>query len=164
MVTTRIWRAARLVGAAATLGGCVATPLLSVVPGQGKSYADLQRDDAACRAAPVAATTAPATATATTSPAYYQCMAARGELVVANRTAAYPAYAATPYYPYAYPAYGYPYYGYPYSAAYLAPYVGLGIGLGFGGGFYGGRYWHRGFEHHGFGHGHFRGGWHGHRH
>ena len=141
-----IWNVALLSGAVAALGGCVSEAPLSVAPGQGKTYADFQRDDAACRVTPAAPVTGSATTPATAQAAapeanYYQCMSAKGDMVIANRTVAYPAYAAYPY-PYAYPGFGYPYaypyYGYPGSAAYLAPYVGLGIGIGIGGGYYGG--------------------------
>ena len=50
---------ASLLGGMSVLAGCVADPALSVAPGAGKTHADLQRDDAACRAtqAGTAATT-----------------------------------------------------------------------------------------------------------
>ncbi len=171
MVSKSICNAVFLAGAAAALGGCVAEAPLSVAPGQGKTYADFQRDDAACRTGPAAPATGsvstPATATAQTAApegTYYQCMAAKGDMVIANRAVAYPAYpayAGYPY-PYAYPAYGYPFgypYGYPYSAAYLGPYVGLGVGIGIGG-YYGGRGWHGGDRggYHGGGYGGYHGG------
>jgi hypothetical protein len=173
---------AAIAAVGAALGGCVAeAPALSVAPGQGKSYADLQRDDAACRAsvAPATAPSAAVTAPGSTAPVasgsnYYQCMQARGELIVANRPVPYPVYAGSyaPYYGYSYyggpyygyPYYGYPYYGYPYPATYVGPYVGIGIGFGFGGGYghgwrdfdRGGRGFDRGgrdFGHGGAGHG-----------
>lgn len=134
MASTRPWTSCALAGAGLALSGCVAAPL-TVVPGQGRSYAQFQSDDAACRAAPA---TTQATASATTASAYYQCMSARGNLVVADRTVAYPAYLGAPYYAYPYPAYPYSYaypsypYGYPYPPPPVRPYVGFGLGIGFG--------------------------------
>ena len=152
MVTRGIWSLAGVAATAALLGGCVAATPLSVAPGQGKSYTDLQRDDAACRATPAAAGQPTASTAAAPAGNYYQCMATKGELVVANQTVAYPGYVGYPY-AYAAPFYGYPYYGYPYPATYL----GLGFGFGYGGGFYHGGYFHEGYRG-GYFHGGYRGG------
>ncbi len=149
------------------LSGCVAAvpvqPTLTVIPGQGKTEANLRADDAACRGAPVATTraaNAPVTqASPVTADQYYACMASKGEDVVQQQPQAYAAYpyAVPAYVPYAYPAvaaYPYPYYGYgyaypyPYGVGYFGPYVGFGVGFGYGG-FYG-----RGF------HGGYHGGYH----
>ena len=135
MVIRTIERFVCLMVVVSLVGGCVSNTPLSVAPGAGKSYADLERDDAACRAAAAGAATASTTAQPTT---YYQCMSARGEMVIANRPVAYPAYAGYPY--------PYPFYGYPYSTAYLAPYVGFGIGIGIGSGHYHGGGWHGGYH------------------
>ena len=121
-----------LAGAAGLLAGCVAEAPYAVAPGPGKTYAEFQRDDAACRT-PAAAAPAGASASAQVSgDLYYRCMAARGEIVSATPAyAAYPAVAAAPYpYP-AYPYAAYPY-GYPYTWPYVAPSIGIGIGFGIG--------------------------------
>ena len=149
--------------AALALGGCVAVPAqptYTVIPGQGKTEANLRADDAACRRAPAAATTTrTAEAPAVTAEQYYACMASRGEAVIEEVPRAYPAYAYTApaYVPYAYPPvvaypYAYPGYLYPYGAGYVGPYVGFGIGFGYGG-LYGGRAFHR----IGYGYGGYRG-------
>ncbi len=158
-----------LVGAAGLgLSGCVAAvpvqPTLTVIPGQGKTEANLRADDVACRgAAPQSATGTSSTpasqAPAVTADQYYACMASRGESVIQQQTQVYPAYAyaAPAYVPYAYPAvaYPYPYYGYGYPYGYFGPYVGFGIGFRFGGS-YGHDYGYRGgYGHGGFGHGGF---------
>ena len=153
------------------LSGCVAAvpvaPTYTVIPGQGKTEANLRADDAVCRGSS-AGTAAAATTTqgvAVTADQYYQCMASRGQAVIQEQPQAYPAYsyAAPAYVPYAYPAvaaYPYPYYGYgygygyPYGAGYFGPYVGFGVGFGYGR-FYGG---HGGFRG-GYGYGGYRGGY-----
>lgn len=134
------------------LTGCVAAvpvqPVYTVIPGQGKTEANLHADDTACRVVP-AATTVEA-AVPVTEGQYYTCMASRGEAVIQEQAQGYPAYGAAPYvvpaYA-AYPAYGYPYgYGYPYYGGYYGPYVGFGVGFGFGRfGGYGGYGGYRGF-------------------
>ncbi|MDP9097055.1 MAG: hypothetical protein M3N26_10995 [Pseudomonadota bacterium] len=154
MLQARALRLMVMAGTITALAGCV-NPALTVVPGQGKSYSDLQRDDAACRATPVTTGQA-ATPTAGTSASvdrgdYYTCMAAHGQSVIEQRPAAYPIYAAYPVYPYAYAypypyPYGYPFYaGYPFASPYYGPYGALGIGFGVGSGFYGGGYFGRGY-------------------
>ena len=179
-------RSVALAAAALALSGCVAAvpteSSLTVIPGQGKTEADLRADDVICRSASNA-TGAPAgtagqlvtsasAATAVSADQYYACMAARGETVIEQRTAVVPAYAG-----YAYPAYpaygygvpyaGYPYgyggygYGYPFYGPYYGPYAGFGVGFGFGR-FYGGRGYYGGF-HRGFGYGGYRGGYGGFR-
>ncbi len=161
MISLRSAGSLTATGAMLALAGCVASGPLTVIPGQGRSYADLQRDDTACRAAPVAATatttaTAGAASTAAAAPAgdYYRCMQSRGNLLVAHDAApayayGYPAGYGYGYaYPAAYPYYGYPYYaGYPYGGFY-GPALGLGIGIGIGSAFYVG---HGGYYHHGYG-------------
>ena len=186
MVEMRGCRALIVGVAGVALSGCVAAvpvaPSYTVIPGQGKTEANLRADDAACRggAAPVAtsgsqtaSSAAPSRpASAVTADQYYQCMASRGEAVIQAQPQAYPAYAyaapayayaAPAYAPYAYPAvaaYPYPYYaygyGYPYDVGYFGPYVGFGIGFGYGG-FHG----DRGFYRSGFGGGFHDGGFHG---
>ena len=154
MIAKRGCRAWIVAVAGLGLSGCVAavpvTPTYTVIPGQGKTEANLRADDASCRgASPPASTTAGAATQATTVTAdqYYQCMASRGEAVIQEQPQVYPAYAyaAPAYVPYAYPAVGvypYPYYGYgygygyPYGVGYFGPYVGFGVGFGYGG-FYG---------------------------
>lgn len=152
------------------LSGCVAAvpaqPTLTVIPGQGKTEANLRADDAACRGVPVttstATTIAPASqaALATTAEQYYACMASRGEAVIQEQPQPYPVYAG--YAPYGapaytpYPYYGYPYgYGYPYAGPYYGPFVGFGVGFGYGRFYRGGGGWHGG------GYGWHGGGWHG---
>ena len=133
------------------LSGCVAAvpvaPTYTVIPGQGKTEANLRADDAACRGAPAAGSTQ---ASSVTADQYYQCMASRGESVVQEQPRAYPAYAyaAPAYVPYAYPAvaaypYAYPdpYFGYGYPYGYFGPYVGFRVGFGYGR-FYGGHGYH----------------------
>src|SRR4051812_26131809 len=99
MSNMRPWKLAVVAGAGLALSGCAAEPL-TVAPGQGKSYAAFQADDAACRAAPAAAAatttgaSTPQTTASVSARDYYQCMSARGDLVVATRTVAYPVYAA----------------------------------------------------------------------
>ena len=146
------------------LSGCVAAvpvqPTLTVIPGQGKTEANLRADDAACRVAPAG------TAATISESQYYSCMASKGESVVQEQAQAYPAYGTVPYagVPYvvpAYAAYGYPYgYGYPYYGGYYGPFVGFGVGFGFGHFGYGG---YRGFGGYGYrgGYGGGYGGFHG---
>lgn len=161
------FKAVILGGAAVTLSGCVAAvplaPTYTVVPGQGKTEANLRADDTTCRGSvPVSTAAGSVGTTAQVAPVtaeqYYGCMASRGEAVIQEQPQAYPVYAAAV--PYAYPAYaaypygyGYPYggygYGYPYAGGYFGPYVGFGVGFGYGG-FYGGRgYHHGGYGFHG---------------
>ncbi len=161
-------------GAGLALTGCVAAvpvgaPTYTVIPGQNKTEADLRADDAVCRtqvAVSTGTTTSATQAAPVTEEQYYGCMASRGEAVIQQQVAAYPAYSSVPY---AYPAYaGYPYgYGYPYGGygyggypygGYFGPYVGFGIGFGYGrfygggyrGGYYGGRGYGGGFRGGGF--------------
>src|ERR1700712_4128062 len=45
----QIWTLTGVVGATIALGGCVAPAPVVALPGQGKSYAQFQADDTACR-------------------------------------------------------------------------------------------------------------------
>ena len=141
------------------LSGCVAavSPSLTVIPGQGKTFANLQADDAICRgltpqvpnvqntgqpvqrltatgaAAPITTTAGAGPVMAVTADQYYACMGQRGEYVVQETPEAYPAYPAySEYAVYPYPAYSYPYpYPYPY------PYYPYGLGYPYSGGYFG---------------------------
>ncbi len=161
-------RLAFVSGGLAMLAGCVAVPPpqpapLVVLPGQQKTYAEFQRDDAACRpGGPAALPTAAPNLNAEPHLAYVQCMASRGNNAVpVPQVYPYPAY-----------TYGYTsYYPWVYGPAFWGGY-GLGIGFGayygsyyrYGWGGYGGRYGgyghyggYRGYGHYG-GYGGYRGG------
>ena len=156
MVEMRGCKAVVLGVAGLALSGCVAAvpvaPTYTVIPGQGKTEANLRADDATCRGAPAAGstTTTSTQASTVTADQYYACMASRGETVVQEQPRVYPAYAYTApaYVPYAYPAvaaYPYPYFGYGYPYGYFGPYVGFGVGFGYGR-FYGGHGFYHGFH------------------
>jgi hypothetical protein len=136
-----------------------------VVPGQGKTEAAFQQDEAICQQhaishtgygdasqPPPTSAAAPATGVVA-SPgqpsqdvSFMQCMAARGDIVQMGSPGGYP-YGYNAPYPYPY-AYGYGY-GYPY---FYPDYDVVFGGVGF---------FHHGFFRSGFHHGGFRGGFHG---
>ncbi len=164
-------------GAALALGGCVVAtqPALVASPGQGKSQASFQQDEASCRqqasqaayaspgagAPPVDTTTRSGNAASWQryDTAYAQCIAGHGDTVQPLAYApGYGGYA----YPYGGYAYGYPYpYGYGYPFGFVYPgyfggfYPGIGFGFGYGGFGYGrfGYGYGRGFGYGGYGHG-----------
>ncbi|GAC1337933.1 MAG: hypothetical protein NVSMB18_03560 [Acetobacteraceae bacterium] len=108
------------------LAGCVVPAPLVVLPGQQKSQSEFQRDDTACRGGAAVATTPDLTSASHAG--YLQCMAGRGNAVVAVPRA------------YPYPAYTYGYTGYYpwlYGPAYWdGAFFGLGV-AGFYDGFWG---------------------------